>query len=200
MLKPLTNLLLILNLGVLTGCAGSPTAETPATTAPATKPVDISPEITALYNSAVTSLKSGADATALAQFTTLTAKAPQLAGAYINIGLIHLKKQRYKEAEIAFNQAINANNQNAQAQNYLGVTLRELGKFDKAQQAYQQALQLDNNYAEAHLNLGILFDIYLNDLAHALEQYEKYQSLADGKDEQVSKWIADIKLRQSKTK
>ncbi len=199
MLKPLTNLLLLMSLALLTACAGSPTANN-SPVATISKPVDVSPEIMAQYQTAIASLKSGADSTALAQFTAVTTKAPQLAGAYINIGLIHLKKQRYTEAEIAFNQAINANKQNALAQNYLGVTLREQGKFDKARQAYQQALQIDNNYADAHLNLGILFDIYLNDLPKAQEHYEKYQSLTDGKDEQVSKWITDIKQRQSKAK
>ena len=202
MLKPLTSLLLLMSLAIMAGCAGSPTAESGATSSTSAKsvPVDVTPEIAAMYKSAVNSLKNGADDTALAQLNAVIAKAPQVAGAYINIGLIHLKKQRFVEAEIAFNQAINANNQNAQAQNYLGVTLREQGKFDKAQQAYQHALQLDNNYADAHLNLGILYDIYLNDLSHALEQYEKYQSLTDNKNDQVSKWIADIKLRQSKGK
>lgn len=200
MLKPLTSLLLVLSLAMLTACASSPAVNDSAAAKPASKPVDVSPEITAMYQTAVTSLKNGSDSAALAQFTAVTTKAPQLAGAYINIGLIHLKKQRFTEAEAAFNQAINANNQNAQAQNYLGVTLREQGKFAKAKEAYQKAVQLDNNYADAHLNLGILYDIYLYDLAHALEQYEKYQSLTDNKDEQVSKWIADIKLRQSKTK
>ncbi len=197
MLKPLINSLPALLLMLLAGCASSPSTDNSAGLA-TSKPVDVSPEIAAQYKSAVASLKSGADEKALAQFNAIIAKAPQLSSAYVNVGLIHLKKQRYADAELAFNQAINANNRNAMAQNFLGVTLREQGKFDKALQAYQQALQLDNNYADAHLNLGVLYDIYLNNLSQAQEQYEKYQNLTDNKDEQVSKWIADIKLRQSK--
>lgn len=197
MLKPLTSALPALLLVLLYGCASSPSMDG-ASSSSNTKPVDVSPEIVAQYTSAVATLKSGADDKALSQFNAILAKAPQLSGAYVNIGLIHMKKQRYADAELAFNQAINVNNHNIQAQNYLGVALREQGKFDKALKAYQQALQLDNNYADAHLNLGILYDIYLNDLSQALDQYEKYQNLTDNKDDQVSKWIADIKLRQSK--
>ncbi|MBI3562794.1 MAG: tetratricopeptide repeat protein [Gammaproteobacteria bacterium] len=201
MSMPLIKPAWVLSLALLTACASTgPTPKSAQSTPAAAQALNVDPQIAAQYHRAVQILKTGAGDEALAQFNAIVAKAPQLSGAYLNIGLIHLQKKRYAEAEIAFNQAINANATHAVAQNYLGVALREQGKFDKAEQAYQRALQLDDSYADAHLNLGILYDIYLNDLPRALEQYEKYQSLTNNKDEQVTKWIADIKLRQSKTK
>lgn len=199
LIKPLLGLVCIL----LAGCAGSPatTSDEPKTAAKQpSKPVEVDPKIANEYKIAVATLKQGKESEALAQFKAISDKSPQLSGAFVNQGLIYLHKAQFTEAEKVLTQAVNANSNNLAAQLYLGVALRELGKFDKAEQAYKKAIQLDDNNADAHLNLGILYDIYLNDLNHALEQYEKYQSLTNSKDEQVVKWIADVKLRQSKAK
>lgn len=210
MLKPFIRLMCLLTGVVVAGCAGSPKtdvepkADAKPLTAKAKKAAAKHPEVnpqTALqYERALTALKNGADDDALAQFKAITEKTPNLAGPFINIGLIHLKKNRYAEAELAFTQAAAANEDNPAAHTYLGVALREQGKFDKAGNAYEQALAADEKYPDAHLNAGILYDIYLNELGRALAHYEKYQSLTDNKDEQVAKWIADIKLRQSRAK
>lgn len=202
MSKTLTKLLLSIVCIALTGCAGSPSSPDSGKTAAKqpSKPVDVDPQIANQYKLALATLKQGNETEALKQFKAIGDKAPQLAGAFINQGLIYLHKAQFADAEKALTQAVTANSNNTAAQLYLGVALRELGKFDKAEQAYQKAIQLDDNNANAHLNLGILYDIYLNDLNHALEQYEKYQSLTNSKDEQIAKWIADVKLRQSKAK
>jgi hypothetical protein len=46
----------------------------------------------------------------------------------------------------------------------------------------------------AHYNLGVLNELYLQRLDDALMHFEKYQELG-GEDEQVGKWIADLKRR-----
>ena len=61
-------------------------------------------------------------------------------------------------------------------------------------------IKIDSKYARAHLNLGILFDLYLQDLEKALQQYRKYQKLTSDENTQVAGWIIDIeRRRQSKT-
>lgn len=195
MSKQFSNTLLWLCIVTLAACSSAPTQDTAKSKDPATKAVNVEPQIAAMYQRAVATLKSGDDNNALVQFQSVADKAPQLAGPFINMGLIHLHKKRYQDAEQALLQATTVNPNDAIAQNHLGIVLREQGKFDKAAQAYQQALQIDPNYANAHLNIAVLYDIYLSDLPKALQHYEKYQALTDNKDDQIPKWIADVKQR-----
>ena len=84
--------------------------------------------------------------------------------------------------------------EHAQALNQLGMTLRRQGKFEAAESAYLKAIEASPDYALAHYNLGVLNDLYLRRYDQALVHYERYQALA-GEDEQVSRWIADLKRR-----
>ena len=49
------------------------------------------------------------------------------------------------------------------------------------------------------MNIGILYDIYLNNLSAALDHYQHYQAITGGRDAQVKRWIQDVKLRRAKT-
>ena len=80
--------------------------------------------------------------------------------------------------------------------NQLGISYRQAGEFGKAKEAYEKAIALDPSYAMPYLNLGILFDLYFWDPAHALELYDHFLTLSPGGDDRVTKWIADIKNRR----
>jgi tetratricopeptide (TPR) repeat protein len=81
------------------------------------------------------------------------------------------------------------------AQNQLGIIQRQRGNFNQALTAYQRAIALDDNYALAHRNLGILYDIYLQQPDSALTHYEKYLLLSGDSSKEVSNWIIDLKRR-----
>jgi hypothetical protein len=51
------------------------------------------------------------------------------------------------------------------------------------------------DYANAWHNLGVLYDMYLQDLAAAVDHYQRYQQLVGSADEQTSRWIADLQRR-----
>ena len=57
-----------------------------------------------------------------------------------------------------------------------------------------KAVTVNPDYALAHYNLGVLNELYLQRLDVALEHFERYQELT-GDDEQVEKWIADLRRR-----
>jgi Flp pilus assembly protein TadD len=72
------------------------------------------------------------------------------------------------------------------------------GDFAKARASYEQAIAVDGGYAPAVLNLGILHDLYLWDGERALELYDRYMQLTPGGDEQVKRWISDLRNRGQK--
>lgn len=147
------------------------------------------------YFLAVQQMKAGNLEAALITFQTLAAQHPTLSGPRINQGLIYLKKGQWQDALDQLDDAIKVRPQNPYGWNLRGIALRELGRFKEARQAYEQALAIDPNYAKAHFNMGILAEIYLQDLPLALSHFERYQSLQTRVDPAVNNWIADLRNR-----
>jgi tetratricopeptide (TPR) repeat protein len=81
--------------------------------------------------------------------------------------------------------------------NQYGLLFRKSGRFDDARKIYEQGLAQFPDYSPLHRNLGILCDLYLNELETALQQYEIY-SQAVPEDDQVKLWIADLRARLGK--
>ena len=199
--------LLVLALLLLAACQSAPktTPEpeavvepAPASEASATEPA-AEPEpvdfYQQFYTEAVTSLKRGDTEDALELLLQVSTDAPDKPYVFTNLGLAYFKLQKMDLAEQAFQEAISRSKTDAVAYNHLGILLRYKGQFEEARKHYQRAIAIDSDYAYAHLNLGILFDIYLQDLKSALQQYEKYQSLIGDENKQVAGWITDIQRR-----
>ncbi|MBT8436240.1 MAG: tetratricopeptide repeat protein [Gammaproteobacteria bacterium] len=173
--------------------ATSPTVEEAAAES---SPVDANQ---VFYQQALASLKSGKTESALKLLRQISNDAPDKPYVFTNLGLAYFKLQQLDLAEEAFKQAIGRNNKDAVAHNHLGILQRQKGQFKQARTHYQRALSIDSGYASAHLNLGILFDIYLQDLKQALRHYQKYQALVSEENSQVAGWIVDIQRRLKST-
>ena len=195
MSKLLNNIfMVVITAYTLAGCTTAPETDSSAhETKPAAKAIP-------LYESAITLAKAGQDKQALEQFSLMTRQYPKVAIGYTNVGLLQLKSGNLELAAQAFKQAVILDPRDKIALNHHGVVQRRQGAFDKARQSYLQALKIDGNYAEAHLNLGILYDIYLQELPLALKHYQRFQSLTDNSDQMVAKWIVDLQRRIPATK
>jgi len=77
-----------------------------------------------------------------------------------------------------------------------GIEFRKSGQFDKALASYQDAISRDAKNSVAMLDLGILYDLYMDDREHALEMYNAYLNLHPDGDAEVSKWIKEVKSRK----
>lgn len=148
-----------------------------------------------LYQLAIWSAKAGKTDDAIEQFRLLIDQNPAYPLAYTNLGLLLKEKKQWEDAQQAFEQAIVTDSGDAIAYQHLAIIQREQGQFKQALENYQKAIELKPDYANAHLNLGILLDLYLQDLPRALEQYQIYQSLTENRNEDVGKWIIDIQRR-----
>jgi len=121
-------------------------------------------------------------------------KEKRLPAPYVNLGMAYDRKGDKKQAENAFMKALDLDLAHPQANNELGRLYRKQGRFDEARKAYTNALTRHADYLPIIRNLGILCDMYLQDLDCALEQFELYQKhLPD--DKTVGVWVSDVKRR-----
>ncbi len=197
--------LAVVSLSLVLGACGlmpqrSPTAATPApqtavTSAATGEPVPA--QARAEFARALTAMRAGRDAEATQRLQAMAAAYPKLGGIQANLGLVHARAGRTKDAETAFTAAVRISPEQPAYYNLLGVFQRERGEFDKARRAYEQALSRDPAYAPAHLNIAILYDIYLWEPDKAMIHYEQYRQLVPASSPQVTKWLADLKARQN---
>jgi Flp pilus assembly protein TadD len=188
------------------GAAGKPTQAAAAAssaagkTAPGSAPVpaSIDPSVQRAFDAARQALGTGRTADAERAFTALAKSHPELAGAHANLGLIHRQAGRAKEAVAALERAVELAPQRADLHNQLGIAYRAAGDFARAKASYERSIALDPAYAAAVLNLGILYDLYLWDGARALELYDRYLQMTAGGDEQVKRWVSDLRNRRPK--
>ncbi len=147
------------------------------------------------YFAALQLMKVGKLDDALLVLQTIAAQYPTLSGPLVNQGLVYLRQEKWSDALDALDQALKVNARNPYAWNLRGVVLRETGKFQEARQSYERALSIDPLFAKVHFNLGILADLYLQDMKLALMHYERYQALQKKPDPAVGNWIADLRNR-----
>ncbi|MFT6270369.1 MAG: tetratricopeptide (TPR) repeat protein [Alphaproteobacteria bacterium] len=98
-------------------------------------------------------------------------------GVFVLAGDIALANNKRNEAMVNYKQALSSNDHNAKAANRLGMHLREQGKFREAEKLYTQAINAQPSMPNGYRNRAVLYDLYLNDKAKALQDYEAYSAL-----------------------
>ena len=112
----------------------------------------------------------------------------------MNIAIIALKQNNHDLALDSVSAALEVRNEYPPALNMKGVIYRITGEFDSAKLAYEKAIQVAPDYPKPYLNLGILADLYLQNLTLALTSFEQYLNIVNA-DEKVENWIIDLKRR-----
>jgi tetratricopeptide (TPR) repeat protein len=191
-LRPAVILLVIVTLA---GCASGPRpAGDGAADGEAAEAREVPPEAQTLYEQAVSSMAAGDAIDAELRFQEFLLQYPDFPGAHVNLAIIFADRGDLVAAENSLTDALIIAPEYPPALNQLGMTLRRQGKFEAAESAYLKAVTADPDYALAHYNLGVLNDLYLRRYDDALVYYERYQVLV-GEDQQVSRWIVDLKRR-----
>jgi Flp pilus assembly protein TadD len=121
-------------------------------------------------------------------------KSPGVTAPHIDLAMACRRTGDLEQAETHLKAALELVAGHPVAGNEYGLLLRQSGRFAEARSVFEQTLTAFPEYLPVHRNLGILCDLYLNDPACALEQYQLY-SAAVPEDKQVRMWIADLRLR-----
>jgi Tfp pilus assembly protein PilF/predicted small lipoprotein YifL len=146
------------------------------------------------FDQAVVLLNTGTYDRAIEILKKIAAHAPGVSAPYINLGIAYAAIDKNEAAEAQFKKALDLVPGHPVAGNECGLLYRKQGRFDEARAMFEKALAAHPNYYPVHRNLGILCDLYLNDLQSAMAHYQVF-SQAMPEDEQVKLWIADLKAR-----
>jgi tetratricopeptide (TPR) repeat protein len=157
-------------------------------------PAPIPPEAQLEFAKALALARAGSDTAAEAQLARLAQQYSQFCAPLVDLGILYRKNGNLRAATRALEQAVARNPHSAAAWTELGVTQRLGGKFQDAGQSYARAIAADATYAPAYRDRGVLRDLYLDQPAAALNDFEQYRKL-NGRDKPVAMWIAELQHR-----
>jgi tetratricopeptide (TPR) repeat protein len=146
------------------------------------------------FDRAVAMLKDEDYSQAIDLLKKVIEQSPGVTAPYIDIAIAYEHIGKPEQAEEDLKTALKLFPDHPVACNEYGLLCRKAGRFAEARAIYEEAIALFPDYYPLRRNLGILCDLYLNDLNCALEQYEIY-SKAKPEDKQVKAWIADLRGR-----
>jgi len=154
----------------------------------------VDPEIRGEFNQAVSLLNQEKYPEAIRLLKAVTGKTSKFSAPFINLGIAYARTNELKDAEDNFKKALDISKQHPVAINELGLIYRKTGRYQEARTLYETLLSVYPDFLPAHKNLGVLCDIYLQDLKCALSQYEEYLKGVP-EDPKVKIWVADVKSR-----
>ena len=149
------------------------------------------------FSQALELMRAGEHDIALTEFEALTEQHPELAGPWVNLGIIYEEQGQLDKAGAAYEAALQANPHNCDARIQAALLAREQGQFPQAEQHYLACMNSQPGYAAAYRNVGILYELYMGRLDDALVMYGEYQSLLNEPDAQVAGWMSDLERRVS---
>lgn len=146
------------------------------------------------YRNGLSLLEDGDVEQAVEHWQGLTQSHAEFPGVWTNYGLSLFKQGNMKGALNAYENAQAVDPAYCPVNSLKGIVLRDFGRFDDAQLSYEAAITCAPKNGQNYYNLGILHDLYQNDLVSALHNYRKARRLMP--DEKVLNiWVIDLARR-----
>jgi len=129
------------------------------------------------------------------KLNVITQKDTSLAGPWVLLGNIAMEEKQFELAQSHYQKAIKITPNNINAYIALAKVQRLMGEFHVAQNTLSLVLNIWKDCPEAHLNLGVLYDLYLNQPQKAQQHIEAYLFLNGYKNKQAIAWYNEIQSR-----
>lgn len=177
---------------LLNGCGG-PTIPQPQPTIEKQPEAPVTEQGNELYQQGIEALAIRDFDSAESIFKRFNSQYPVKSGGHANLALISLKQGDIENALLSADQAIALNPDNAAAHNLKGLINLEQGQIKTARDNFSTAIDIKPDYSNAHYNLALVYDIYLQDIARAIEHYSSYLALTTEKDPETQDWVDYLK-------
>ncbi len=159
-----------------------------------TEKYGVDPEIREQFDKAISLLSEENYPEAIMLLKAVSGQTSKFSAPHINLGIVYARTNEMKKAEESLKKALEINSRHPVAINELGLVYRKTGRYQEARELYESLLSMYPEFMPARKNLGVLCDIYTQDLSCAYEQYQAYlKNIPD--DEKVKIWVADVKNR-----
>jgi len=186
-------LCIALALVFLNSCSNTPSENKKG--ASISKGADLNADEQKSYLDALEAIKADEADKAVPPLVKIVQSHPEHLGAWINLSNAYLKGLKISDAENSTARAKAINPNVPEIFNLQGLISVQKGDYGNAEKNYLQAVKLKDNYATAHYNLGLLYDIYYQDLDRAIVQYDRYLELSDGTDKKTLGWVTELKQK-----
>lgn len=200
-LRLVSMFLLSIGLLLLTACASQPSSTSGATTASATqavaaRPVNIPNQAIKDYQVAIAAMDAKQWPKAEVLLQEMQANYPQLTSVRVNLAVAYNQQQRAEEAINELEAVISDDRLvYSDAHNLLAIMYREQGQFSEAETIYREAIKRWPSEPALSRNLGILYDLYLDQPAQALAAYQQALSLMSKPDKALKRWVKQLSRR-----
>lgn len=116
----------------------------------------------------------------LRQLENLTKQNPGNVNAWIALGNAQMDAQRFAEAIIAYQRALELDPKNVDVRVDMGTCYRGVSQPEKALEEYRKALKIKPSHPNAHRNSGVVLAYDLNRKAEGIKAFEKYLEVFPG--------------------
>lgn len=154
----------------------------------------LDPEISEKFRHAVKLIKDKEYKDAIEILLEVTNSTDKHSAPYINLAIAYSETGNIQDAEEILLKAIKINPTHPVTNNELALVYRKTGRFSEAKKTYENIIKNFPQFLPARKNLGILCDLFMNELGCAIEQYEAYLSIRPNEKE-MKIWLIDLKRR-----
>ncbi|MDH5600143.1 MAG: tetratricopeptide repeat protein [Gammaproteobacteria bacterium] len=190
------NILPVLLAVLLIGCGGTTGKSTKIETADIviTEEFGIDTDLAQKFKQSVELINQKKYEEAIELLVVVTNNTNKHSAPYINLAIAYSESGRIEEAENILLKAVKINPLHPVTKNELALVYRKTGRFSEARQTYEEVIKNYPQFLPARKNLGILCDLFLKDLACAIEHYQVYLGIQSN-DKEMKIWLADLKRR-----